>query len=286
MDRFRMNIKKDDILSLNQKIDEYNNDPRFYGLKVTSENFGVADSYIKELENCTNCPGLDNCPNHQKGYYYVVRDNEFKLTRCNKYRQYENINKQHSFVKSLYMPSSVYEASLENFDITDIERKTIYKEAVNFIDDLSAKKFHKGLLLIGNFNTGKTYLLSAVANELAKHNISTLLAYVPDLVRQIKSLLGKDSYEDIINELKTVDVLMLDDLGSENMSSWLRDDVLGPIFNYRAAEGKPVCISTNLSLDQLRRHFSVDQDNFKPSRLLIRIQDVCSLFKFSNNQHK
>ena len=36
-----------------------------------------------------------------------------------------------------------------------------------------------------------------------------------------------------LNYLKSVDVLLLDDFGSENMTNWLRDDVLGPVLNYR-----------------------------------------------------
>ena len=40
---------------------------------------------------------------------------------------------------------------------------------------------------------------------------------------------------------------MLDDLGSENMSAWLRDEVLGPVLNYRVLECKPLFISSNIS---------------------------------------
>ena len=84
--------------------------------------------------------------------------------------------------------------------------------------------------------------------------------------------------EEIINRLKTIDVLMLDDLGSENLSSWLRDEILGPILNYRYEAHKPVCISSNLSIEELSEHFSKTSDSIdtvKGARLMKRLQGVC-----------
>ena len=77
--------------------------------------------------------------------------------------------------------------------------------------------------------------------------------------------------------LKSIDVLMLDDLGSENMTPWLRDEILGPVLNYRILEGKPVFISTNLSYNDLKAHLAIDKNPanaIKAERLLSRLQGL------------
>jgi primosomal protein DnaI len=142
----------------------------------------------------------------------------------------------------------------------------------------SFKEETKGIYLNGFFGVGKTYLLAATANELSKRGINVILAYFPDLVREIKNnMTNGTKLEEILNTLKTVDVLMLDDFGSENLSSWLRDDILGPIINYRYEAKKPICISSNLNSNQLLEHLSQTndgKDDLKGMRLMKRIMSL------------
>ena len=97
-------------------------------------------------------------------------------------------------------------------------------------------EFVQGLYIYGAFSTGKTYILGCIANELARNNIKSLIIYFPDLVVELKSAIGTPRFEELLNHLKSVDVLLLDDLGSENMTPWLRDEILGPVLNYRLME--------------------------------------------------
>ena len=69
---------------------------------------------------------------------------------------------------------------------------------------------------------------------------------------------------------------MLDDIGSESMTSWMRDEVLGRILNYRMHQGLPTFFTSNLDYEQLRHHYSYTQkgevEEIKGARILERIK--------------
>ena len=184
--------------------------------------------------------------------------------------------------KCLFLPENVSRANLDDYRIGSDSRKKALRETLKLIQNIDNAK--TGIYLYGEFGVGKTYLLAALANELTKLGKTVLLAYFPDLVRALKnSLNDSKNLEDMINNLKTVDVLMLDDLGSENLTPWLRDEILGPILNYRYMSGKIVCISSNLDQRKLIEHLchtNQEDDNVKGVRIANR------LLKLSGNAIK
>ena len=154
-------------------------------------------------------------------------------------------------------------------------RRKVFEVTSSFISDYKEGKDTKGLYLYGSFSKGKTYTLGCIANELAKNNIKCLLIYFPDLVVDLKNAVGTPRFGELINMLKSVDVLMLDDLGSEKMTEWVRDDILGPIVNYRLMEGKPLFISSNLTIPQYQETLILNKDpldRIKAERIMNRIK--------------
>jgi primosomal protein DnaI len=92
--------------------------------------------------------------------------------------------------------------------------------------------------------------------------------------------MGTPRYPELINMLKSIDVLMLDDLGSEKMTEWVRDDVLGPIINYRLMEGKPLFISSNLKMVEYQSTLILNKDSsdkVKAERIMSRITGLVRL---------
>ncbi len=267
-------IKNDSSL-----VDSLKEEPLFKGKDINDDN---ALSYLEVLnasKHCASCKGLDSCLNNVKGFtkYYDQSTNTVKAKKC-KYKDLEDKReKDLSLFKTMFMPSNVLSYSLLDYKTDTPRRKTALKYASKFI---SNPKEESGLYLAGTFGCGKTYLLAAVANELSRKGVNVILAYFPDLVREIKNNFSNGArLEEIINTLKTVDVLMLDDLGSENLSAWLRDEILGPILNYRYEAKKPICISSNLSASDLSDHFAKTSDGIdtvKATRLMKRISVLCS----------
>lgn len=230
----------------------------------------------EEESNCEKCYALANCLNANKGYLTQYINNEFVLTPCKYLKKFKDDNNKKSIIKTLYMPESIKNAKLEDYDINSESRKKIYNYLINFINEYKNNNILQGLYLYGSFSRGKTFTLACLSNELAKYNIKSLLIYFPDLAVDLKLSLGSSKFDELLNMLKSIDVLMLDDLGSENMSAWLRDDILGPIINYRLMDNKPVFISSNISPSDLKRHFIVSkgEDELKANRIIDRLSNL------------
>lgn len=153
-------------------------------------------------------------------------------------------------------------------------RKEIYSKMKDYFKDPLNKK---GFYLYGPFGTGKTYLLYSIAAKLSKMNIKVTLSYYPDMVRFVKGNFGDPKVEHMINNMKNVDVLMLDDVGGENNTAYIRDEILGPILQYRMVAKKPVFITSNYDINFLREHLKETKDatdSIKGDRIIERIRQL------------
>lgn len=268
-------IDKNNTSSL---IDSLKSEASFKDALINEENVFAYLEVFNSIKHCKGCMGLDNCKNNVKGFikYYDLKTNTVKAESCKYKALIEKKEFDSRLFKTMFMPDNVLSYTIDTYNLDTQRRKTAYRYATRFITN---PKEETGLFLSGTFGCGKTYLLACVANELSKRGVSVILAYFPDLVREIKNnMTNGEKLEEIINRLKTIDVLMLDDLGSENLSNWLRDEILGPILNYRYEAKKPVCISTNLSIEELSEHLSKTSDSIdtiKGTRLMKRLQGVC-----------
>ena len=88
------------------------------------------------------------------------------------------------------------------------------------------------MYIYGPFGIGKSFILGALANELANRKIRTVAVYVPEFLREMKQSIQDQSLNEKIEFVKKAQVLMLDDIGAEAMSAWTRDEVLGTILQY------------------------------------------------------
>jgi primosomal protein DnaI len=179
-------------------------------------------------------------------------------------------------VLSLDTVNFLLDASLDEFILNTEERKQAYLKADNFINSLRENKYTKGLYLYGIYGSGKTYLLSAIVEEVAKFK-KVLFVYFPDLVRNLKTSISTNELEDKVTALKTCDLLVFDDVGSENMTGWFRDEVLSPILQFRLASGLPILISSNFSQKQLIDFMATDRvetDRNKAARIVHRIREL------------
>ena len=190
-----------------------------------------------------------------------------------------------------FYDSEVYiqDASLSKFEVSNEEREKAYKLAADFVNNYQRDKYCKGLYIYGKYATGKSYLLSAIAQELAEKNISVLFVYMPDLVRSIRQGMNEGNLEQRINQLKQADVLMMDDIGGENMSPWFRDEILVPVMQYRLSAQLPVFMTSNFEYVQLVEALTVNKDEMnrvKAARLIQRLKDLMTYVKLTQDQYK
>ena len=101
--------------------------------------------------------------------------------------------------------------------------------------------------------------------------------HFPSFAVEIKGSIGKNQTNEYIDNLKKAQVLMIDDIGADSLSSWLRDDVLGVILQYRMQEELPTFFSSNLSLEQLEQQYLTvnnrgEAEPLKAKRIMERIK--------------
>ena len=221
-----------------------------------------------------NCSGLGDCKNKILGYIYlpkvVDQTLQFRYKPC---RYKVNRDKKYSFsknVKYYNLPSSYVEASWDNVDKRLVGRKEVILWLNNFI----AQPSFKGLYLTGNFGCGKTYLVVATFNELAKKGIKSAVIFWPEFIRNLKSSFA-DDYEDKIEYIKNVPLLLIDDLGTEAITPWSRDEILCPILQHRMDNNLTTFITSNFSLTNLEQHLAQTKDGVevvKAKRIIERIK--------------
>jgi primosomal protein DnaI len=203
----------------------------------------------------------------------------------------EEIRKQKIREHLKFYDSEIYiqDASLARFEVFNEEREKAHMLAVEFVENYRKDRYFKGLYIYGKYATGKSYLISAIAQELAEKNVTVLFVYMPDLVRSIRQGMNEGNLEQRINSLKQADVLMMDDMGGENMTPWFRDEILVPILQYRLSAKLPVFMTSNFEYVQLVEALTMTKDEtnrVKAARLIQRIKDLMTPVKITSEQYK
>ena len=237
--------------------------------------------YIGQSVGCKDCPNLESCKNMIQGYEpkLIIQGKmiDIQYDRCVRKVAYDERKKHEKLIQSVYMPSDILQASMENLDPSDLEPRIHAIRAANeFLSEYEVGKKVQALYFYGPFGVGKTYLLGAIANELALRKISSMIVYLPEFLREIKSSLQNNTISEKIDAVKRVQVLMLDDIGAEAMSSFVRDDVLGAILQFRMLENLPTFFTSNFDFKQLEHHLTYTQrgeeEEMKAARIMERIK--------------
>ena len=240
--------------------------------------------YTTSLEECSNnyytcskCKGLVNCPYKLIGYSYlprVVDDRlEFDYQPC-KFKKKEI--KSNAFKENVYsfqVSRDVMDANMDSIYSNDSNRYDAILWVNTFLGNYRKGEIGKGLYLYGNFGSGKTYLISALFNELAHEGVKSAIVFWPEFLRDLKSSFSLD-FKEKYEYIKCIPLLLIDDIGAEATTSWSRDEIFCPLVQYRMQEHLPTFFTSNLDLKALEEHFSVTKDkvdHIKARRIIERI---------------
>lgn len=108
-------------------------------------------------------------------------------------------------------------------------------------------------LLVGGSGTGKTHLAAAIANRIMQRDVPVLFAFVPDLLDHLRATYAPEnelSYEEMFDQVKTVSMLVLDDLGTQGGTAWAEEKIY-QVLNHRYLAALPTIITTSTSVDRL-----------------------------------
>jgi len=242
--------------------------------KLTEEDlinfYGPLSMQVNNNKICNKCLGKIPCTMHEIGMksYLEYYNNRVQIVNrsCPYYEQH-----QRSKLEMLYFPEQMSE---DKELITNPNRAVLTKEMIRFQKEYKKGSFVKGIYVHGPFGNGKTFMLLKLAKTMAKKH-RVVIVYYPDLVRKLKTSFGDVKFEYTINTLKKADILFFDDVGAENTTPFIRDEVLGTILQYRMFSNLPTFMTSNLSLEMLRTHLqetSSDVNHMAGDRLIERIR--------------
>lgn len=228
---------------------------------------------------CANCKGLDVCKFNRGRYFEIEYSDAFLSKRYAKCRYLKEEEKKNEYLKNyvfFHGDESMMSREFSKVDITKSDSKEMLSVGKLLMQSESSEK---GIYLCGKPGIGKTFFMNCVGNAYVKKGMKVAFVNSPTLMSDLKNNFNISGYtEEILNKLKTCDVLLFDDIGGESISAWSRDEVLMPLFNERMEKRKKTYFTSNYNFMELEEHFAIDSkghvDKIKANRLMERIKAV------------
>lgn len=150
-----------------------------------------------------------------------------------------------------------------NVDVSDVCRKY-----VEHWDEMKAE--NTGILFYGDVGTGKSFLACCIANALLEKLISVSVTNFPRILNRLQSTFD-DERQKFIDRLQHYSLLVIDDLGVERDTSYSVEQVFN-VVDTRSRSGKPLIVTTNLSMKDLQSAPSLAHQ-----RIYDRVLEMCPI---------
>lgn len=234
----------------------------------------------KDCGKCGECKGLPCSkkffPNLQFQVSSFGRRLYLSWYRCKYTAAKVKENKAAKVLEASKIPALYVGKTFEDYEV-DAENEG----AVTWAKKIVSENSGQSLFISGNVGTGKTFLAAIIAQELMKLGRSVIFQAVPKLLDNLR-----DSYDEksevkmdkLISELEKVDVLVLDDLGTEVSTEWAVERLF-LILNERYQEEKQTLITSNYSLSELAERLNnpkkAQKRGVSGDRIASRIKEMC-----------
>ena len=181
----------------------------------------------------------------------------------------------------LFLRSGMSEAmrqfTFENFETRyytnaeDMDHKVQWCR--QFVQQIQQGKCSQCLFLTGGVGRGKTHLSAAIANAVLENGNTVIYRRAADLfelIRQYRYEENRQKFEEMLEQLRTCDLLVIDDLGAERTTEFVIEQLV-ILLEERNYRNKPWIISSNLSINEIISTYN--------DRTADRILDKAVLFK-------
>lgn len=128
------------------------------------------------------------------------------------------------------------------------------EKAINFVNNFDNN--YQNLIFYGTVGVGKSMLSSCIAKELLNTGHSVIYFSSASLFDELASqAFNRSSDKNDIENIYSCDLLIIDDLGTELNNNFVVSSFFS-LLNERALRRKPVIISTNLTLIELKDRYT------------------------------
>ena len=125
----------------------------------------------------------------------------------------------------------------------------------------------RGLWFMGDVGTGTTTLAMLVSKAALDAGRTTAIYSLPRLLNVVRESIGSNEGKlELLDQLATVDLLHLDDVGAESSTDWVLEQLYS-IVNTRYEEERSLVVTTNLDPEQLAEQIG--------ARTVSRIIEIC-----------
>ncbi|WP_010246536.1 ATP-binding protein [Acetivibrio cellulolyticus] len=304
-------LRKEEIYSKIPRIEEIDNAIQFTGIKYTKmilQDAGVADSLVNELRD-----KLDNLKNEKAlllnefSYPSDYLDPKYHCISCKDTGYISSLGKtekcacyKQKYIDNLYNQSNLKLALYENFtkfdvsyypDVVDEVRygirisprnniSKIKERVANFVDNIDSPD-NKNLFFSGPTGVGKTFMINCLAAELLNRGRTVLYQTAPSLFTiineyKLKNFKETDYEDSSYDNIFEVEVLIIDDLGTESPSAARYAELLNILNSRQDKNLERPCktiIATNMGVGKLNEYYD--------ERVASRIIGSFDLFKFA-----
>jgi DNA replication protein DnaC len=172
-----------------------------------------------------------------------------------------------------------YNKTFSNFKGNDLAVEICKKWASNYQENV---KNGQGLFFTGGVGTGKTHLIAAIIDYIARIKKRLYLNRIiyrnaTSLLNEIRSSYNSDSFEKVLDKFKIAHLLIIDDLGAEKTTDWVLD-IFFEIIDCRYAELRPTIIATNLTDIEIKQKLD--------ERIMSRIYEMCKGIKLTGRDYR
>ncbi|MBR3741000.1 MAG: ATP-binding protein [Clostridia bacterium] len=143
--------------------------------------------------------------------------------------------------------------------------ETLVRYAEKF--DQAAEK-NIGLMLYGETGAGKTFFAECIANRLAQDGKFVWMTKIQDVAAAMSAAYGEHRPE-ILRYIQEVDLLILDDFGTERGTPFMVEQAYG-IINARYEARRPMIVTTNIDPATME-----GEQDIQFKRLYERVMEVC-----------
>lgn len=162
----------------------------------------------------------------------------------------------------------------------DNGQNPVMEKAHAYVDHWpEAFKRNIGLLLFGDVGTGKSFLAGCIANALLDRDVPVLMTNFPIILARLCGMFGADR-ADFLASLGDYDLLIIDDLGVERSTEYAMEQMFS-VIDARYRSGKPLIVTTNLKLDEMKR-----PPDLAHARIYDRILEQCAPILFAGKNFR
>ena len=215
-----------------------------------------------EYERCT-------CKKAQE--YWKEKDKkDYETTKRKHFR--EVINK---IYKQNYSGMKFQNLNFENFN-SNSENELAIAIDKDYVNKNITSANTNGLIIMGESGVGKTHLAASIANKLIENDKIVLMGRLTTLLDMIKETFKDNtkSENELIELYSNVDMIIIDDLGTEKISNWALEKLYTIIEN-RNENRLPIIITTRFDKQGLIERFSQSQDEQLVDAIISKLYQMC-----------